>query len=129
MILSNSKVFNFGQNFFNLATFSTKLWGGKQLFQIEFISLVLPPLYLLRSFLFKFYFSLDEFARNFEILHQDNAKDWKISNKHVFTTAVANIRNNWILKTQHNWELGFLKIRVTWQLRVTLDSICNSMFF
>ena len=35
----------------------------------------------------------------------------------------------WTSKCDYNWELDFMTIFVTWQLRVTLDSICNSCDF
>ena len=39
------------------------------------------------------------------------------------------IRQSWRLwETDYNWELYFMTIFVTWQLRMTLDSIRNSCF-
>ena len=74
--------------------FPQNFGGGNQLFQIEFISLVLQPLYLLGSFLFKFYFSLAELARKFEILHQqNNAKDWK-EKTNMFLSLLTTLSNN-----------------------------------
>ena len=81
--------------------FPQNFGGGNQLFQIEFISLVLQPLYLLGSFLFKFYFSLAKLGRKFEILHQqNNAKDWIRENKHVFVTD-----DNFIKESDEDYEM------------------------
>ena len=81
--------------------FPHNLGDGNQLFQIKFISLVLQPLYLPGSFLFKFYFSLAKLGRKFEILHQqNNAKDWIRENKHVFVTD-----DNFIKESDEDYEM------------------------
>ena len=64
--------------------FPHNLGDGNQLFQIKFISLVLQPLYLPGSFLFKFYFTLTKLARNSQILHRKQSKKCNKRKKTVF---------------------------------------------
>ena len=64
--------------------FPHNLGDGNQLFQIKFISLVLQPLYLPGSFLFKFYFTLTKLARNSQILHRKQSKNCNKRKKNIF---------------------------------------------
>ena len=64
--------------------FPHNLGDGNQLFQIKFISLVLQPLYLPGSFLFKFYFTLTKLARNSQILHRKQSKSCNKRKKNSF---------------------------------------------
>ena len=71
--------------------FPHNLGDGNQLFQIKFISLVLQPLYLPGSFLFKFYFTLTKLARNFQILHRKQSKICNARKKQFFIFKLASV--------------------------------------
>ena len=89
---SNNKAFQFWGKLLQFGNFfHTTLGDGNQLFQIKFISLVLQPLYLPGSFLFKFYFTLTKLARNSQILHRKQSKICNARKKQFFIFKLASV--------------------------------------